>query len=580
MFAPSSSDDDGASRDDDLGAHLATLTRLACQAQTLVADLLFAADAQHVTFDLDRHPERADVLFDLEYLRHPGACDARLSASPALRRVDEACRAACQFRVWRAYRSFADVVEWHASFAAFCESLREGDERLDGESSSTESEDDVTDGTRVSANTPLHPNDDETIGSPSARPESSRESRRARRGRRRAARSDEENEAIARNSPGRAAREDASSFRAASRSRAFREAVKSLVATFASALLVLQNRFEPSFLERVVAQRARWSHLGRVGTETRRPISDERVRRDRRDDPPPSWDAVVALCRSVSRPSVSSTVGFGTQQRGEEVTTTRPDADATKSGRSFGSFGVKPSAKNNRRPVPGAGPFARLALPAFVAELALESCADDFAASAPTRSRPRGSGRAEDRDERACSDDARGAREACLCLFFAPETLRADHGFMRDVVDARFPRAFVTNVCAAGGIIVDIATTWFPFEAARRALVHSRTLCVAAELDDETRGVAAEEPLEDDRRPRDASVASGDRDPSLGGGGSFFAHSGRRAAAARLVAEHAADLTAARADLVQKKLFWPRDKEMFFFFFRRMKTSQKSDEQE
>ena len=134
MFAPSSSDDDGASRDVDLGSHLQTLTRLACQAQTLVADLLLAADAQHVTFDLDRHPERADALFDFEYLRHPAACEARLSASPALRRVDAACRAGCRSRVWRAYRSFADVVRWHASFVAFCESLREGD--VVGDSSS------------------------------------------------------------------------------------------------------------------------------------------------------------------------------------------------------------------------------------------------------------------------------------------------------------------------------------------------------------------------------------------------------------------------------------------------------------
>ena len=95
MFAPSSSDDDGASRDD-CGAHLETLTRLACEAQTLVADLLFAADAQDATFQLDRHPERADALFDFEYLRRPSACDARLSASPALRRVDETCERAAR----------------------------------------------------------------------------------------------------------------------------------------------------------------------------------------------------------------------------------------------------------------------------------------------------------------------------------------------------------------------------------------------------------------------------------------------------------------------------------------------------
>ena len=85
MFAPSSSDDDGASRHD-CSAHLETLTRLACRAQTLVADLLHAADAQDVTFQLDRHPERVDALFDFEYLRRPSACDARLSATPALRR--------------------------------------------------------------------------------------------------------------------------------------------------------------------------------------------------------------------------------------------------------------------------------------------------------------------------------------------------------------------------------------------------------------------------------------------------------------------------------------------------------------
>ena len=79
-------------------------------------------------------PRARAALFDFEYLRRPSACDARLSRHPALRRGTKTCRAACQSRVWRAYRSFANVVRWRDAFVAFCESLRERD--VAGESSS------------------------------------------------------------------------------------------------------------------------------------------------------------------------------------------------------------------------------------------------------------------------------------------------------------------------------------------------------------------------------------------------------------------------------------------------------------
>ena len=46
---------------------------------------------------------------------------------------------------------------------------------------------------------------------------------------------------------------------------------------------------------------------------------------------------------------------------------------------------------------------------------------------------------------------------------------------MRDVVDAHFARAFVVHAGPpGGGLIVDLATVWFPFEAARRALADAR----------------------------------------------------------------------------------------------------------
>ena len=145
------------------------------------------------------------------------------------------------------------------------------------------------------------------------------------------------------------------------------------------------------------------------------------------------------------------------------------------------SFG---STQSVLRGVPGAGAFARFGLPAFIAELARSLfCADALARSRREFGPGRGFGiTRKQKDGTVCpsEDDARGAREACLCLFFAPETLRRDHGFMRDVVDAHFARAFVVHAGPpGGGLIVDLATVWFPFEAARRALADARAICVA-----------------------------------------------------------------------------------------------------
>jgi hypothetical protein len=333
MFAPSSSDDDGASRDD-CGAHLETLTRLACQAQTLVADLLFAADAQDATFQLDRHPERADALFDFEYLRRPSACDARLSASPDLRRVDETCRAACRSSVWRAYRSLANVVRWRTSFVAFCESLRERDEKKRfGDASSDESDagfvdrsydsdtrHDVTDESeneRDEGDFGGDVVDDRTPG----RDGDGRLTRRARR-------KEEPREKNKHDAP-----RAAPSFRAASRDFRFRQMIRELVSLFASALLIVETRLEAPFLERVVVQRARWSEE-EAKAEREATSSKNQVAFD-----PPEWDDVVALVATKT----------------------------TKSDRSGSSRCLR------ARPVPGAGAFAQFGLPDFVVELVVRS---------------------------------------------------------------------------------------------------------------------------------------------------------------------------------------------------------------
>ena len=260
MFAPSSSDDDGASRDD-CGAHLETLTRLACEAQTLVADLLFAADAQDATFQLDRHPERADALFDFEYLRRPSACDARLSASPALRRVDETCRAACRSSVWRAYRSLANVVRWRTSFVAFCESLRERDEKkrfFFGDASSDESDAGFVDRSYDSDTrhdvTDESEDEDDVVDDRTPFGGRDGDGELTRRARRKEAPREKKKEKHDAPAPA-----PAPSFRAASRDSRFRAMIRELVSLFASALLILETCLEASFLERVVAQRARWS---------------------------------------------------------------------------------------------------------------------------------------------------------------------------------------------------------------------------------------------------------------------------------------------------------------------------------
>ena len=406
MFAPSSSDDDGASRHD-CSAHLETLTRLACRAQTLVADLLHAADAQDVTFQLDRHPERVDALFDFEYLRRPSACDARLSATPALRRADETCRAACQSRVWRAYRSFANVVRWRDAFVAFCESLRERD--VAGESSS---EDAGRADRSYDSDTRHDVTDDDTDDTDDGSFANAETPRTNPRPRRRSRRNDG-NEKETSRTP---------SFRAASRDSAFREATRELVSVFASALLIFQTRFDVSFLERVVVQRARWRWSSASNVERQERVAAS-VHAATRAEDPPEWDAVVALCRSIS----ASASGTGPNDTKDTQHTT--------------SFG---STQSVLRGVPGAGAFARFGLPAFIAELALESCADDLARLRRELGPGRGFGiTRKQKDGTVCpsEDDARGAREACLCLFFAPETLRRDHGFMRDVVDAHFLRA-------------------------------------------------------------------------------------------------------------------------------------------
>ena len=528
MFAPSSSDDDGASRDD-CSAHLETLTRLACRAQTLVADLLHAADAQDVTFQLDRHPERVDALFDFEYLRRPSACDARLSATPALRRADETCRAACQSRVWRAYRSFANVVRWRDAFVAFCESLRERD--VAGESSSedagradrsydSDTRHDVTDD-----------DTDDTDDGSFANAETPRTSPRPRR--RSARRNDDENEKETK-PPHASSRTP--SFRAASRDFAFREATRELVSVFASALLIIQTRFDVSFLERVVVQRARWrwSNVERQtssNVERQERVKSSSVHAATRAEDPPEWDAVVALCRSVSASAIGT--------YGRKDTQHTKDTKDTKDTRHTTSFG---STQNVLRGVPGAGAFARFGLPAFIAELALESCADDLARSRRELGPGRGFGiTRKQKDGTVCpsEDDARGAREACLCLFFAPETLQRDHGFMRDVVDAHFARAFVVHAGPpGGGLIVDLATVWFPFEAARRALADARALCVARWSDS----------------PSEAEVARA--------GSSWTAAAlpdalnPEDAAAAHLVSEHAASLRDAAADVSARLSRW------------------------
>jgi hypothetical protein len=519
MFAPSSSDDDGASRDD-CSAHLETLTRLACRAQTLVADLLHAADAQDVTFQLDRHPERVDALFDFEYLRRPSACDARLSATPALRRADETCRAACQSRVWRAYRSFANVVRWRDAFVAFCESLRERD--VAGESSSedagradrsydSDTRHDVTDD-----------DTDDTDDGSFANAETPRTSPRPRR--RSARRNDDENEKETKPPP----TSRTPSFRAASRDFAFREATRELVSVFASALLIIQTRFDVSFLERVVVQRARWRWSSSSNVERQERVKSASVHAASvHAEDPPEWDAVVALCRSVSA-SASGT--------GRKDTQHTKDTKDTRHTTSFGS------TQNVLRGVPGAGAFARFGLPAFITELALESCADDLARSRRELGPGRGFGiTRKQKDGTVCpsEDDARGAREACLCLFFAPETLQRDHGFMRDVVDAHFARAFVVHAGPpGGGLIVDLATVWFPFEAARRALADARALCVARWSDS----------------PSEAEVARA--------GSSWTAAAlpdalnPEEAAAAHLVSEHAASLRDAAADVSARLSRW------------------------
>jgi hypothetical protein len=431
MFAPSSSDDDGASRDD-CGAHLETLTRLACQAQTLVADLLFAADAQDATFQLDRHPERADALFDFEYLRRPSACDARLSASPALRRVDETCRAACRSSVWRAYRSLANVVRWRTSFVAFCESLRERDEKKRfGDASSDESDagfvdrsydsdtrHDVTDESENERDEGDFGGDVVDDRTHEARDGDGRLTRRARR-------KEEPREKNKHDAP-----TPAPSFRAASRDFRFRQMIRELVSLFASALLIVETRLEAPFLERVVVQRARWSEE-EAKAEREAASSKNEVAFD-----PPEWDDVVALVKTQT----------------------------TKSTTRSGS-----SRCLRARPVPGAGAFAQFGLPDFVVELVVQS---GGVVSAPQKRRRLRKNVAKDDAE----DDARGAREVCACLFFAPETLRSDHGHMRDIVDAHFSDAFVVLLPSAGGLVVDLTTTWFPFEAARRALARSRAL--------------------------------------------------------------------------------------------------------
>ena len=79
---------------------------------------------------------------------------------------------------------------------------------------------------------------------------------------------------------------------------AFREATRELVSVFASALLIFQTRFDVSFLERVVVQRARWRWSARR-RRTSRARRGERSRRDARGGSA-RWDAVVALCLSIS----------------------------------------------------------------------------------------------------------------------------------------------------------------------------------------------------------------------------------------------------------------------------------------
>ena len=513
MFAPSSSDDDGASRHD-CSAHLETLTRLACRAQTLVADLLHAADAQDVTFQLDRHPERVDALFDFEYLRRPSACDARLSATPALRRADETCRAACQSRVWRAYRSFANVVRWRDAFVAFCESLRERD--VAGESSS---EDAGRADRSYDSDTRHDVTDDDTDDTDDGSFANAETPRTNPRPRRRSRRNDE-NEKETSRTP---------SFRAASRDSAFREATRELVSVFASALLIFQTRFDVSFLERVVVQRARWRWSSASNVERQERVAAS-VHAATRAEDPPEWDAVVALCRSIS----ASASGTGPNDTKDTQHTT--------------SFG---STQSVLRGVPGAGAFARFGLPAFIAELALESCADDLARLRCELGPGRGFGiTRKQKDGTVCpsDDDARGAREACLCLFFAPETLRRDHGFMRDVVDAHFARAFVVHAGPPGrGLIVDLATVWFPFEAARRALADARALCVARWSDS----------------PSEAEVA---RAGSFGTAAALpDALNPEAAAAAHLVSEHAASLRDAAADVSARLLRWSAAANVYTF---------------
>ena len=98
-----------------------------------------------------------------------------------------------------------------------------------------------------------------------------------------------------------------------------------------------------------------------------------------------------------------------------------------------------------------------------------------------------------------------------------------------------------------GGLIVDLATVWFPFEAARRALADARAICVARWSDSSSEAEVA----------RAGSFGTAAALPD--------ALNPEAAAAAHLVSEHAASLRDAAADVSARLLRWSAAANVYTF---------------
>ena len=406
LFPPNPGDDASTSRENENATHLTALTHLACRAETLIANLLHASDLADDTFGLRLHPERADVLFDFGYLKDVDGFEEDISTSPSLSRTDRTCRQSCQSNVAKVFSHFANVVRFRDDFVDFTNAF--------------------DDDARRAQTVYPYGTDTEYRGDSSDEDDSDANAL------------DFTREFTVHTLPLFSAADDArvdvkldskTKLQKQSNDPAIDSLLLETCSSFAYMLLIVHERFDWRFRERVCIAHLRWSSQSKLKVDT--------------------FDEVVDLCRGESENLESRASSkypahvFAKFQLPKRVV--QYVVNRYRRVESVGMLSNDP--RNNTEQV-------------WFRDDEEEYSEDDY-------------------DSHVDSISTWRARQMCLVLLFAPDVLSNDFSAMRDVVDTHFPETFVISVGA--GHVVDLSTAWSEFHAARRALGNAKGWVESAE---------------------------------------------------------------------------------------------------